>query len=86
MIVQREIATISVHQSSACSKTSSSFSQIFLVLAFIVFIILIIDFEQLVLPLLTRLAAVLSGETASFLRKGHFVVMESEGDGGVPVS
>jgi hypothetical protein len=38
-----------------------------------------------VFPLCTRFGAVLSGITASFFRKGNFVVVETEGDSGVPI-
>ena len=50
----------------------------------IVFIIFIINVEQLQLPLRARLAAVLSGLTASFFGKGNFVMVEAEGYSGVP--
>jgi hypothetical protein len=46
-----------------------------------VFLIVIIETEQLVLPLFARLTAVLSGLTTSFFRKGDLVMMETEGDG-----
>lgn len=90
MTIVRKSRSILVHRDSLSSVSSSSFLQIVLVflitlvvLIFIITFIVFIHTEQLVLPLFARLAAVLSGVTASFLRKRNFVVVETESDGGV---
>jgi len=60
---------------------------VFIILVVFLFVVLIISInvEQIVLPRFARLATVLSGVTAGFLRKSDFVVVEAEGDGGMPV-
>lgn len=76
---------------SSSARTEASLSLavhiLIIVFAFIIaaFFIIFVEGEQLVLPLFARLIAVLSGVATSFFRKGKFIMVEAEGDGGVPV-